>query len=87
MQRLEARVAALEATNAKAEFVTVIRRMLTAGNANAGIHYLSHDDGVRWTLQSGETEQELIDRASREVKRNRWGFACLVGECGSGDTC
>lgn len=87
MPNLKARIAALEATNTKAKFVTVIRRMLTAGNAGAEIHDLSAEDGTRWTLQPGETEQELIERASLEVKRNSWGFACLVGEGKSGVTC
>lgn len=80
MQSLEKRIAALEATNVPTDDMTIIRRMVRPGHVDAEIYRLSDDDGKQWMRQPGETEQELIDRASLEVKRNPWGVACLTGE-------
>ena len=80
MQSLEKRVAALEATNAPADEMTIIRRFVSSGHLNAEIHRLRDDDDKLWTRKPGETEQELIDRASRETKRNPWGVACLTSD-------
>ena len=80
MQRLEKRIAALEATSAPADEMTIIRRFVSPGHLDAEIHRLRDDDGKLWTRQPGETEQELIDRASFEVKRTPWGTARLTAD-------
>ena len=81
MQRLEKRIAALEATSAPADEMTIIRRFVSPGHLDAEIHRLRDDDGKLWTRQPGETEQALIDRASLEVKRTPWGIASLTADC------
>lgn len=80
MQKLEKRIAALEATSAPADDLTIIRRFVSPGHLDAEIHRLRDDDGKLWTRQPGETEQELIDRASLEVKRTAWGVASLTAD-------
>lgn len=78
MQKLEKRIAALEATSTPADDMTIIRRFVSPGHLDAEIHRLRDDDGKLWTRQPGESEQELIDRASKEVQRNPWGVASLI---------
>lgn len=78
MQSLEKRIAALEVTGAPADEMTIIRRFVSPGGSDGEIHRLRDDDGKTWTRQPGETEQELIDRASREVTRNGPGCALLM---------
>lgn len=81
MQKLEKRIAALEATSTPADDLTIIRRFVSPGHLDAEIHRLhDDDDGKLWTRQPGETEQELIDRASLEVKRTPWGIASLTAD-------
>ena len=82
MQNLEKRIAALEATTAPTDDMTIIRRMVRLGHLDAEICRLRDDEGGLWTRQPGETEQELIDRASLDVKRNPWGVACLTADAG-----
>lgn len=80
MQNLEKRIAALEATSAPADEITIIRRFFSPGRLDAEIHRLRDDDGNLWTRQPDETEQGLIDRANLEVKRTPWGVASLTAE-------
>ena len=80
MQRLEKRIAALEATSAPADEFTIIRRLVSPGHLDAEIHRLRDDDGKTWTRQPGEPEQALINRASLEVKRTPWGIASLTAD-------
>ena len=68
-----------------ADQFTNIRRMISPGKLDAEIYSLRDDDGNFWTRQLGETEQELIDRASIEVKRSPWGVARLI--TASADEC
>lgn len=77
MQNLEKRVAALESANSKADDLTIIRRYVRPGHIDAEIHRLRDEDGSLWMRLPGETEQDLIDRATREVKRNPRGIASL----------
>ncbi len=77
MQNLDKRVSALEQSQPPVESLTIIRRFVTPGFLNEEIRTLSDDYGNRWTRQAGETEQQLIDRASKEVRRNAWGAAQL----------
>lgn len=80
MQSLENRIAALETANPPADGFTIIRRIVSPGHLDAEIHRLRDDDGKLWTRLPGETEQELIDRASLEAKRSPWGVARLIGD-------
>ena len=80
MPSLEKRIAALETTSAPADDMTIIRRFVSPGHLDVEIHRLRGDDGKEWTRQPGETEQQLIDRVSLEVKRNLWGVSCLTAD-------
>jgi hypothetical protein len=80
MQNIERRIAALEAKTAPADDLTIIRRFVSPGRLNGEITRLRDDDGNHWTRQTGETEQELIDRASLAVKRSPWGVASLTAD-------
>ena len=82
MSNLEKRIAALEATTATTDDMTIIRRYVSPGHVDSEVYSLRDDAGTLWTRQSDESEQELIDRATREVKRNPRGFACLSGHAG-----
>jgi hypothetical protein len=78
MQSLDKRITALEAANPTADALTLIRRIVSPGHLDWEITRLRDDDGNEWTRQPGETEQELIDRATKEVKRTQWGVASLI---------
>ena len=60
--------------------MTIIRRFVSPGHLDAEIYRLRDYDGKAWTRQPGETEQQLIDRASLEVKRTPWGIASLTAD-------
>lgn len=87
MQNLEKRIAALEVANPPADDMTIILRLVSPGQLDAEIYRLRADDGELWTRHPGETEQDLIDRASLEVKRNPWGFARLITNDCRGTPC
>ena len=78
---LERRLSALESANPPADGKTFVIRFVSPGHLDAEIHSLHDDDGTLWTRQNGETEQMLIDRASKQAKRNPWGFARLLTPC------
>ena len=80
MLNLEKRIAALEATTAPADEITIIRKFVSPGHLDAEIYRLRDGDGTLWTRQTGESEQELIDRASKEVQRSPWGVASLAAD-------
>jgi hypothetical protein len=82
MGNLEKRIDALEAKTAPADELTIIRRFVRPGNLDGEVNRLRDDDGNQWTRQTGESEQELIDRASLEVKRSPWGAASLTADDG-----
>ena len=80
MQSLERRIAELEKAGAANEMpMTIIIRCMTPRNLEVEIQEL-HDSkgGQQWKRQPGEAEQEFIDRASREVKRDGPGCALLM---------
>ena len=56
MQRLEKKIAALDATSTPADDFTIIRRVVSPGHLDAEIRRLRGDDGKLWTRQPGETE-------------------------------
>lgn len=80
MQSLERRIAELEKAGSTGEGpTTIIIRCLTRGNLEVEIQELHDSKGTQqWKRQPGETEQGLIDRASREVKRAGPGCALLM---------
>ena len=79
MQTLERRICALERASPSTAVKTIIRRFLSPGDVEVEIHSLrGAADGELWTRLPGETEQELIDRATVAVTRNHWGFAVLT---------
>ena len=80
MQSLERRIAELEKAGAANEGpTTIIIRSIACGELDAEIYQLHDSKGSQqWQRQSGEAEQEFIDRASREVKRNERGIALLM---------
>ena len=80
MQSLEKRIAAMEYKANTGNPITIIRRLVSVGNLDAEIMRLHDDEGTEWVRQSGETEQELIDRAISEVRRNELDFACLAAD-------
>lgn len=82
MHSLEKRIAALEATTAPTDDMTIIRRMVRPGHLDDEICRLRDDEGGLWLRRPGETEKELIDRATLEVKRNSYGVACLTADAG-----
>lgn len=80
MQSLERRIAELEKAGSTDEGpMTIVIRWMTPGNLDDEIQEL-HDwkGSQQWKRQPGETEQELIDRATREVTRNGPGCALLM---------
>ncbi len=80
MQNLEKRIAELEKGASMDEGpLTIVIRPLAPGNLDEEVQALRAQNGSqRWTRQPGETEQELIDRASREVTRKGPGCALLM---------
>ena len=77
MISLEKRIAVLEQANPAADVMTIIRRIVSPGHLDSEINCLRDDDGRLWTRQTVETEGELIDRATLEVKRSPQGVARL----------
>ena len=80
MQKLENRISALEATNAPVNNMTIIRRFVSPGGCDGEIYRLRDNNDTLWTRHLGETEQELIERAAREVERNVLGISTLTSE-------
>ena len=80
MQSLERRIAELEKAGAANEGpTTIIIRSITPGNLELEMQEMHDSKGSQqWKRQPGETEQELIDRATREVTRNGQGCALLI---------
>ena len=82
MQNLERRVAALENISAPDTRIdTIICRYVRPGHLDDEIYLLTDKDGNSWKRKAGETEDGLIDRASKEVKRSARGFGSLSGRC------
>ena len=77
MASLETRITALE-TASPTDDLTIIRHFVSPGLLDDEIFCLCDDHGNQWTRQPNETEQELKDRATAEVKRNAWGVAILT---------
>lgn len=80
MQNLEKRIAAMEAKSGPVDNMTIIRRFVSPGGCDGEIYRLRDNNDTLWTRHLGETEQELIERAAREVKRNVLGISTLTSE-------
>ena len=80
MQSLERRIAELEKAGTTGEEpMTIVIRWMTRENLKEEIQELHDSKGSRqWTRQPGETEQEFIDRADFEVRRDGPGCALLM---------
>ena len=78
MKNLERRISALESVNPQVEQRTFVVRFVAVGKHDAEIYGLKTTEGQQWARLPGESEQCLIDRASREVERNQWGAALLL---------
>ncbi len=77
-RNLERRLNDLERASEPANQInTIIFRGVYPGRLDAEVHRITGPDGGEWLRADGETEQELEDRATREVKRNDHGFAQL----------
>jgi hypothetical protein len=79
--KLENRIDALERKMATNDELTVWIISFVRPGPNGPIEsepiaYVGND-GERWDRQKGETLDQLKERASREVTRSAWGFACL----------
>ena len=78
MQNLERRISALESANPLVDEMTLVIRFVAPGHLNAEIDGLRTNEGQRWERLPGESEQALVDRATREVERSQWGNAMLL---------
>ena len=78
MQNLERRICALESASPSVEERTFVVRFIAAGDPGAEIDGLRTNEGRQWARMPGESEQGLIDRATREVGRNQLGAALLL---------
>ena len=79
MANLEKRIAALETAGAVGvKPITNIVRFVKPGADATEIQALHTDqDAQSWIRLDGESESELIDRATREAERTAWGVALL----------
>ena len=80
MQSLERRIAELEKADSTGKGpMTIVIRYMTPGHLDVEVQELHDSKGSQqWKRQLGEAEQEFIDRASREVKRDGPGIALLM---------
>lgn len=78
MNILERRLSALEQASPADRIDAIIHRIVTPGDLDAEAQTARGIDGGEWTRQSGETEDDLIDRALREVPRKVGGVARLI---------
>lgn len=80
MQNLDKRISELEKASATVEGpTTIVIRFLSSENRDAEIQSLKDWKGdQQWQRQPGETEQALIDRATKEVSRNGVGCTMLM---------
>lgn len=78
MANLEKRIAALETAGAVgAQPITNIVQFIKPGQLDAEIQALHTKEGQSWIRLDGETQQELIARATGEAERTAWGVALL----------
>ena len=68
MLNLKKRIAAPEATTSTADDLTIIRHFMSPGHLDDETFCLCDSNNNQWTRQPNDTEQELKDRATTEVK-------------------
>ncbi len=78
MPSLDVRLKALEVKTSPAEPLTIIRRFVSPGQLLPELQGLQDDKGNEWLRLPGETEQNLIDRASLKAWRSPGGVICLA---------
>ena len=80
MQNLEKRIAELEKAQPSNDGVkTIIVRFISPGVSGDDLQALhSYAGGQHWTREPSESEQNFIDRASREVERKGPGCVRLL---------
>ena len=80
MQSLEKRIAELEKSQPSNDGVkTIIIRFISPGGSDDELQALhSYSGGQHWTRDPSESEQNFIDRATRQVKRKGPGCALLM---------
>ena len=80
MQTLDKRITELEKASSTGKGpTTIVIRFLSSENRDAEIQSLKDWKGdQQWQRQPGETEQALIDRATKEVSRNGAGCTMLL---------
>lgn len=78
MNTLDRRISALEQASPADRIDAIIHRVIVPGDLDAEAQTARGIDGGDWTRQSGETEDDLIDRALREIPRQSGGVARLI---------
>lgn len=79
MNALERRLSELERASPAERITAIIHRIVSPGNLNAEATTAREVDGPGgWRRLADETEDDLIDRALREVPRNPGGVARLI---------
>ena len=80
MQSLEKRIAELEKAQPINDGVqTIIVRFISPGVSGDALQALhSYSGGQHWTREPSESEQNFVDRASREVERKGPGCVRLL---------
>jgi hypothetical protein len=72
------RIAALEVPTAPGEPLTIIRRFVAPGKLQDEMNGMRYTKGTVWRREPGESEQDLIDRASIHAWRNSRGVANMT---------
>lgn len=81
MQGTENRIAALEKASTPTDDITIFLKIVSPGHLDDEVFRIKSRNGEqRWERLPGETQQELIDRASKEVKRNEWRAATIMSD-------
>lgn len=72
MQNLKSRIDTLEKSSLTSdEITTIVVKFLSPDNRGAEIQTLKDSQSdQQWMRQPGESEQEIIDRATKEVQRD-----------------
>ncbi len=78
MHILERRISELERASPADRIDAIIHRIVTPGEQDAEAQTARGIDGGEWTRLPGESEDDLIDRALREIPRQPGGVARLI---------
>ena len=78
MASLGRRIEALEARTPRRDGVTIVRFFTAGAEAAEPTGFRTIDGSQCWEREPGESTNELVERATREVHRNAWGVAVIV---------